>query len=225
MSKLILLRHGQSIWNKLNLFTGWIDIPLSKEGFEESVLAGKALSDQNVDVIYVSSLIRAQMTAFIVMAESNSSKIPYKKHEDSELLSSWYEQGVEANPFLIPVHVAWELNERMYGALQSKNKQQTVDEHGSDQVRLWRRSYDVPPPGGESLEQTAQRSIPFFKKTILPDLDKGLDVFICAHGNSLRSIVMEIENLSKDQVLQLEIPTGLPIIYEYARESFQKVDL
>jgi len=224
MSKLILLRHGQSVWNKLNLFTGWVDIPLSQEGINEAVSAGKALSDQNVDVIYVSCLIRSHMTAFIAMAHSNSSKIPCRIHDEKEFLSSWYEQGAKGNPILIPVHEAWELNERMYGSLQAKNKQQTRDEYGAEQVHIWRRSYDVPPPNGESLEKTAQRSIPFFEEKIVADLEKGKDVFVCAHGNSLRSIVMDIEKLSKEQILNLEIATGVPIIYEFSKGDFQKVN-
>jgi 2,3-bisphosphoglycerate-dependent phosphoglycerate mutase len=223
MSKLILLRHGQSVWNKLNLFTGWVDIPLSQDGIEEAVSAGKALANQNIDVIYVSSLVRSHMTAFIALAHSNSKKIPCRNHSEKDHLSEWYEQGAKDNPILIPVYEAWELNERMYGALQAKNKQQTREEYGDEQVHIWRRSYDVPPPGGESLEKTAERAIPFFEKNIVEDLKSGKDVFVCAHGNSLRSIVMDIDKLSKEQVLELEIATGVPIIYEYEQGSFQKV--
>ena len=222
MAKLILLRHGQSEWNKLNLFTGWVDIPLSKEGIEESILAGKILSECNVDIIYVSSLIRSQMTALIVMAYSKFPKMPCMQHDKQEFLSSWYEKGCEEVPLLIPMYKAWELNERMYGSLQAKSKEKIMEEHGKEQVKLWRRSYDTCPPEGESLAQTAQRSIPFFENKIVSDLKKGLDVFVCAHGNSLRSIVMSIESLSKDQVLELEISTGVPIIYEYSQGLFKK---
>ena len=223
MSKLILLRHGQSVWNKSNIFTGWIDIPLSKEGIEEAIEAGKVLSSYNVDVIYVSTLVRAEMTAYLVMAQSKLKKIPYKEHKQEEHFGQWYQMGVSENPLLIPVYEAWELNERMYGLLQAKNKQETMDEHGKEQVQLWRRSYDVCPPEGESLEQTAQRSIPFFKKKIVGDLEKGKDVFVCAHGNSLRAILMHMEKLSKEQVLKLEVPTGIPMIYEYTQGTFHKV--
>lgn len=226
MSKLILLRHGQSEWNKQNLFTGWVDIPLSQKGIEEAISAGKVLSECNIDVIYVSCLIRSHMTAFISMAQSKLSKIPFIKHEEKEdPRSSWYEQGTSECDFLIPVYKAWELNERMYGFLQAKSKPEVMKEFGEAQFKLWRRSYDVPPPEGESLEQTAQRTLPFFKNKIELDLKNGKDVFVCAHGNSLRSIVMDIDGLSKEQVLELEISTGVPLVYEYVEGSFKKVEI
>ncbi len=223
MSKLILLRHGQSEWNKQNLFTGWIDIPLSQKGIEEAISAGKSLSEYNIDVVYVSSLIRSHMTAFIAMAQSKLPKIPYIYHSSEDPKASWYELGAQGNSFLIPVYKAWELNERMYGALQAKSKTETMKEYGEAQVKLWRRSYDVQPPEGESLEETSKRSIPFFKEKIEKDLKNGKDVFVCAHGNSLRSIVMEIERLSNEEVLELEIPTGVPIVYNYNQGAFEKV--
>lgn len=223
MSKLVLLRHGQSKWNHLNLFTGWIDIGLSNAGIEESIQAGKALADLNIDKIYTSALIRAQMTAFIAMEQRKSSKMACIQHEKDEHLSHWYESSTEQEDFLIPVHIAWQLNERMYGELQGKNKGAMVEKYGAETVRNWRRSYDIAPPGGESLAQVADRSIPFFKNTILPNLHRGLDVLICAHGNSLRSIVMHIEKLSKEQVLQLEISTGAPKIYECEQDTFRKI--
>ena len=222
MANLILLRHGQSVWNKSNLFTGWVDVPLSKKGIEEATLAGKRLADQNVDVMYVSALVRSQMTAYIAMAENRQSKIPRRIHKGDEAQSSWYEIGLEGSETLIPVYEAWELNERMYGALQGKNKQQTIDKYGAEQVRTWRRSFATCPPGGESLELTAKRAIPFFTDEVLPSLGKGKDVFVCAHGNSLRSIVMYIEKLTNEEVLKLEIATGDPILYEYTKGSFQK---
>lgn len=225
MSKLILLRHGQSVWNKLNIFTGWVDVPLSKEGVEEASIAGKSFAKENIDVIYVSCLVRSQMTAFLAMAESDLKKTLYVEHEKSSPFFSWYAEGdLKKNDF-IPVRVAWELNERMYGDLQGKNKQQMIEQFGKEQIQLWRRSYDIAPPGGESLAQTAARSIPFFEKNILEDLKKGLDVLICAHGNSLRSIIMDIEKLTKEQVLQLEIGTGVPIIYKYNEGIFRREDL
>lgn len=225
MAKLILLRHGQSEWNKSNLFTGWVDIPLSEEGIMEATRAGKELSHLPIDCIYASSLVRTQMTAFLVMAQNLSKKMPYIRRDPKELLSSWYEMGCDGNPNLIPMYACWELNERMYGQLQAKNKQQTVEIHGEKQVQLWRRSYTVAPPEGESLEMTAKRSIPFFKNKIIPELQKGLNVFVCAHGNSLRSLVMEIEHLNSDEVLRLEIPTGVPLVYEWHQDLFEKVGL
>jgi 2,3-bisphosphoglycerate-dependent phosphoglycerate mutase len=220
MSKLILLRHGESVCNKLNVFTGWIDVPLSKEGIRESIEVGKALSNLNIDVIYVSSLVRSQTTAFLAMAENKTEKILCIEHQIEEPMGSWYQGSL---PSTIPVYIAWELNERMYGTLQGKNKQQTIEEHGAEQVKLWRRSYDVCPPGGESLEKTAARTIPFFEKRIVADLKKGLDVLVSAHGNSLRSIVMDIEKLSKEEVLHLEIGTGSFRIYDYRQGLFDRI--
>ncbi|MBX9924378.1 MAG: 2,3-bisphosphoglycerate-dependent phosphoglycerate mutase [Rhabdochlamydiaceae bacterium] len=225
MVKLILLRHGQSEWNKANLFTGWVDIPLSQEGITEAIAAGKELANTQIDCIYASSLLRAQMTAFLVMAQHSSKKMPYIRRDPKESFSSWYEMGCKENAALIPMYVAWELNERMYGNLQAKNKKQTVDAYGEEQVQLWRRSYNIAPPDGESLEMTAKRSIPFFESKIIAELKNGLNVLVCAHGNSLRSIVMEIEHLTQDQVLKLEIPTGVPLVYEYCNGSFEKVGL
>lgn len=224
MAKLILLRHGQSEWNKKNLFTGWVDIPLSKEGIEESIAAGKRLADYKIDVVYVSSLVRTQMTALIVMAHSHLPKVACMHHEMDEAKGEGYRFGAEGSQQFVPVYKAWELNERMYGQLQGKNKQEVIDAYGPDQVKLWRRSYDVVPPGGESLEKTAERSIPFFQNKILRDLENGLDVFVCAHGNSLRSIIMKIETLSREQVLELELETGVPRVYQYQQGMFTRID-
>jgi 2,3-bisphosphoglycerate-dependent phosphoglycerate mutase len=212
-----------SEWNKANLFTGWVDIPLSQEGIDEAISAGKGLAETQIDSIYVSSLIRAQMTALLVMSQSAYKKIPYMQHSPKETFAYWYEMGCKENVDLIPMHAAWELNERMYGELQGKNKQQTIDSHGEEQVKLWRRSYSLAPPEGESLEMTARRAIPYFEANVVSDLKKGLNVFVCAHGNSLRSLVMEIEHLTPDQVLKLEIPTGVPRIYKYNQGVFEKV--
>ena len=171
MAKLILLRHGQSEWNKANIFTGWVDIALSESGIAEAIHAGKELAHIQIDCIYASSLFRTQMTAFLVMAQNLSKKMPYIRHDSKEFFSSWYEMGCEGNATLIPMYTAWELNERMYGQLQAKNKQQIADIHGTEQVHLWRRSYKMTPPEGESLEMTAMRSIPFFKNKIIKELE------------------------------------------------------
>ncbi len=225
MSKLILLRHGQSEWNKKNLFTGWIDIPLSLEGIAEAICAGKKLEDINIDVIYISCLARSEMTAFLVMAHHKSGKIPFLEHGLNEPLGTWYQVGLQDVPHLIPMRKAWELNERMYGSLQGKDKQQVMDQYGVEQWKLWRRSYDVCPPEGESLQKTAERAIPFFEKVICKDLEEGKDVFVCAHGNSLRAIIMNMNKLSKEEVLHLEIATGDPLIYEYKGGAFSKLTL
>lgn len=215
-AKLILLRHGQSVWNKLNLFTGWVDIPLSWEGVQEAIAAGKKIAHMPIDLIFVSSLIRAQMTAMIVMAEHAGGRVPMVMHAGKGKLEEWakiYDEKTEKQ--MIPVIEAWQLNERMYGELQGLNKQETREKFGDEQVKIWRRSYDVAPPGGESLKDTASRSIPYFKEFIVPHLQQGKNVFIAAHGNSLRSIMMYLDGLTKEQVIQLELATGEPVIYDY----------
>lgn len=221
--KLILLRHGQSEWNKLNVFTGWVDIPLSQEGIAESIKAGKRIADMPIDMIFTSSLIRAQMTVMLAMLQHKSGKIPYVQHPGQGHLEEWsHIYSPETAAKCVPVYEAWQLNERMYGKLQGMNKQETREKYGDEQVHIWRRSYDIAPPDGESLEMTADRSIPYFKEKIVPYLEKGQNVFVCAHGNSLRSIMMYLDGLSKEEVLKLELPTGLPIIYEYKDGNWHK---
>lgn len=222
MAKLILLRHGESVLNKHNVFTGWIDIPLTKKGIEESLKAGEKIAETPIDVIFSSTLIRAQMTAMLVMSVHKEGYIPYVVHADSGKLSDWSKNYSTDKEKYIPMFTAWELNERMYGKLQGLNKQETKEKFGEEQVHLWRRSFDVPPPEGESLEMTSKRSIPYFQNTVLPYLKEGKNVLISAHGNSLRSIVMYLEDLSKEEILKLEIPTGKALIYNYSRSKFIK---
>ena len=223
MSKLILIRHAQSEWNKRGLFTGWVDVPLSEEGVNEALAAAKLVSNLPVDVIITTTLIRAQMTAMLVMLNHSSGKIPVIFHPNEGQQTSWEKiYSDKSKQETVPVIRTTELNERMYGELQGLNKAETVAEFGADQVKQWRRSYDTSPPGGESLSMTADRAIPYFKETILPMLDQGLNVLVSAHGNSLRSIVMFIDQLTKEEVLHLEIPTGVPIIYEYQDGIFNK---
>ncbi len=216
MGKLVMMRHGQSEWNRLNLFTGWVDIPLSTLGIQESLEAGKKIADIPIDLIFVSSLIRAQMTAMLAMSVHRGGKVPCLLHPHEGLLEEWAKiYSPEAEKACIPVIQAWELNERMYGQLQGMNKQETMDKFGKEQVQLWRRSFDLPPPEGESLAMTAERALPYFKQRIVPHLEQGKNVLISAHGNSLRAIVMFLDGLSKEQVLHLELATGEPLIYEY----------
>lgn len=222
MAKLILLRHGQSVLNKYNVFTGWIDIPLTKKGIEESLMAGEKLADMPIDIIFSSTLIRAQMTAALVMSVHKDQKVPYIVHPAPGKLAEWGHNYSEDQEMYIPMITAWELNERMYGELQGLNKQETQEKFGKEQVHLWRRSFDVPPPKGESLEMTARRSVPYFQEKILPCLQEGKNVLVSAHGNSLRSIVMFLDHLSKEEVLQLEIPTGEALIYTYSEGTFSK---
>lgn len=221
--KLILLRHGQSEWNKLNVFTGWVDIPLSKEGIQESVAAGKRIADIPIDVIFTSTLIRGQMTAMLVMLEHKSGKIPVIKHPGQGHLDEWsHIYSPETAAKCVPVYEAWQLNERMYGKMQGMNKQEMREKYGDEQVHIWRRSYDVAPPEGESLEMTAERSIPYFKEEIVPRLEKGQNVLVSAHGNSLRSIMMYLDGLSKEEVLKLEFPTGQSVIYQFRDGKWHK---
>jgi len=187
---LVLIRHGQSVWNAANRFTGWTDVELSEKGEIEAADAGLELADVRFDVVHTSGLIRAQRTAEIVMSKNT----------------------VSGN---IPTRVDERLNERHYGDLQGLNKAETAEIHGADQVHIWRRSFDVPPPGGESLEMTAERTIPYFVEEIIPDLESGKNVLVAAHGNSLRSIVMHIEGISPEEITSLEIPTGIPMFYRF----------
>ena len=200
MARLILIRHGQSVWNATNRFTGWTDIELSEKGVIEAEEAGRRLSGIRIDVVHTSDLMRAQRTAEIVMQQNESSG------ED------------------VPTNYDWRLNERHYGALQGLNKAETAEKHGAEQVHIWRRSFDVPPPEGESLEMTAERTIPYFTEEILPDLESGKNVLVSAHGNSLRSIVMHLEGISPEDIVSLEIPTGSPMFYNHDENGTIRVD-
>ena len=216
MSKLVMIRHGQSVWNEKNIFTGWVDIPLNPKGIKESIEAGKKISHIPFDVIYVSNLIRAQMTAFLAMTCTVTQKVPCMIHEKDVKHQEWakvHDPKVEKT--LIPVYPRAELNERMYGELQGLHKTETLKKFGEEQYRLWRRSYYVNPPNGESLEMTAKRAIPFFETHVIPLLKEKKNVLIAAHGNSLRAIVMFLDKLSEDEVVKLEIPTGDPLCYDF----------
>ena len=198
LTTLVLIRHGQSLWNAENKFTGWTDIGLSEKGIEEAEEAGKKLKNVPFDVVHTSALIRAQKTAEIIIKKNKKSK-------------------------KIPVYKDKRLNERHYGSLQGLNKKETAEKYGAEQVHIWRRSFDVPPPDGESLKMNAERTIPYFKENIIQDLKKGKNVLVSAHGNSLRSIVMYIENISKEDVVKLEIETGVPRTYVFEEDNFTRV--
>jgi 2,3-bisphosphoglycerate-dependent phosphoglycerate mutase len=226
MVNLILLRHGQSEWNKKNLFTGWIDIPLSREGVEEAFSAGESIKDLQIDKIYTSTLIRGIMTAMLAMTCHHSKKVPAIQHMGEGKLDAWarcYDEHSKNE--LIPVIRAWELNERMYGELQGKNKKKMREQYGDEQVQIWRRSYATAPPNGESLKMTAERTLPYFEKEIYPLLKRGENILVSAHGNSLRSIVMKLDNLSEHQVVSLEIPTGKPLLYVLEGNSMRQKPL
>jgi len=215
MLKLVLLRHGESLWNRENRFTGWTDVDLSEQGRQEALRAAGVLKTQGFffDVAYTSVLKRAIRTLWIVLDELNL---------------MW-----------IPVHCSWRLNERHYGALQGLNKRDTSEKYGLEQVQKWRRSYDVRPPAlakadclhqrsdpryahlqddelpsAESLKDTLSRVLPYWSETIMPDLLNGKRVLISAHGNSMRALVKYLDNVSDDGIVSLDIPTGIPLVYE-----------
>ena len=189
-ASLVLVRHGQSEWNEKNLFTGWKDPGLTAKGVEEAKSAGIQLRTEGFqfDVMFTSDLLRAQKTGEIILKELGVTNLPVVKNQA--------------------------LNERDYGDLSGLNKDEAREKWGDEQVHIWRRSFDTPPPGGESLKGTAERVLPYFKKEILPQLLEGKNILIAAHGNSLRSLVMELDQLTKEQVVKLEIATGDPIYYE-----------
>ncbi len=216
--KLILLRHGASIWNDLNLFTGWVDIPLSERGIKESFAAGEALAEIPIDLIFTSTLHRSQQTVSLCFTRYKKGRKPVFTHSHEGKLGNWGKiYSPETESHCLPVICAWELNERMYGELQGMNKDEMRKRFGEEQVKLWRRSFDTAPPQGESLKMTCERAIPYFKNKILPHLEKGKTVLICAHGNSLRAIRMHIENLSAEEVINLEIATGEIKTYSYVQ--------
>src|SRR4030042_770835 len=222
MPRLVLVRHGQSQWNLENRFTGWVDVPLSKKGIEEALFAGKKLKDFQFDVMYVSHMMRAIQTLSYILVESASAKTPIIKHEDKRV-KKW-ELNYTSNPENeIPIFQSVELAERYYGDLQGLNKQKTKEKYGEEQVHIWRRSYDIAPPNGESLKDTSDRTIPYFKEYILKDLQEGKNVLVSAHGNSLRSIVMYVEKVPEDKIPGVEIPTGVPIVYTFD-ENMKLID-
>ena len=213
MAKLVLVRHGQSQWNLENRFTGWVDVPLSFKGIDEAISAGIVLKDFHFDSIYVSHMLRAIQTLHYILLESSGDKTPIFIHEEKRI-HDWEHHSVDFSKE-IPVYQSVDLAERYYGDLQGLNKDETRQKYGDDQVHIWRRSYDISPPNGESLKDTADRTIPYYKKHILNDLKNNKNVLVVAHGNSLRSIVMFVENISKKDIPNVEIPTGVPIIYVF----------
>ena len=201
LSYLVLIRHGQSEWNEKNLFTGWKNPPLTEKGIKEAELAGEKIKNLNIDFshYFTSALVRAQETGEIILSKLEAENIIKTKSQN--------------------------LNERDYGDLAGLNKDDARARWGEKQVHIWRRSYDIPPPGGESLKDTAARVIPYFNEIIVPHLKNGQDVLVAAHGNSLRALVMKLDDLSSEEVIQMEISTGKPIYYETDGEEFWKTNL
>lgn len=192
MSKLYLIRHGESEWNLQNRFTGWVDVDLTEKGVMEAKKAGKLLLGMEFDYLFTSVLKRAIKTADIILNELGINEIPTERNEA--------------------------LNERHYGDLQGLNKAETAQKYGDEQVHIWRRSYDTPPPNGESLKDTKARVLPYWHSKIEPLLKSGKNVLIVAHGNSLRSLIMDLEELSSEKIMELNIPTGTPYIYELNKD-------
>ena len=192
---LILVRHGQSEWNAKNLFTGWKDPGLTDEGMKEALVAGSTIKSENIlfDEMFTSKLVRAQITGKIILEAINQSDIPINQN------------------------IA--LNERNYGSLAGLNKDDARKKWGEEQVHIWRRSFDIPPPDGESLKNTAERVLPYFNKEILPRVINGSNVLIAAHGNSLRSLIMQLDDISEVDIVNLEIPTGAPIKYVFNEDG------
>ena len=199
-SNLVLVRHGQSEWNKKNLFTGWKDPELTDLGIEEAMKAGKLLKTKEMkfDIMFTSDLFRAQETGRLILENMNQLDIPVIKNQS--------------------------LNERNYGDLAGLNKDDAREKWGEEQVHIWRRSFDIPPPGGESLKDTAERVLPYFHSEILPKVEEGLDVLVAAHGNSLRALVMELEGISSDEIVKLEIATGDPLTYELSEGKITRTN-
>lgn len=192
---LILVRHGQSEWNAKNLFTGWKDPGLTDEGMEEALVAGSTIKSENIlfDEMFTSKLVRAQITGKIILEAINQSDIPINQN------------------------IA--LNERNYGSLAGLNKDDARKKWGEEQVHIWRRSFDIPPPDGESLKNTSERVLPYFNREILPKVVNGSNILIAAHGNSLRSLIMQLDDINEVDIVNLEIPTGAPIKYVFNEDG------
>ena len=199
-SKLVLVRHGQSEWNAKNLFTGWKDPKLTDLGIQEAIKAGDLLETRNLkfDLMFTSDLFRAQETGRLILEQMNHTDIQVIKDQS--------------------------LNERNYGDLAGLNKDEAREKWGEEQVHIWRRSFDIPPPGGESLKNTAERVLPYFELEIMPKVKEGLNILVAAHGNSLRALVMELEKISSEEIVKLEIATGDPLTYEYSNGEFVRTD-
>ena len=188
-STLVLVRHGQSAWNEKNLFTGWKDPDLTQRGIDEAKNAGRFLKSEGIvfDIAFTSLLVRAQHTLDLMLAELGQTSLPVIRDEA--------------------------LNERDYGDLSGLNKDDARVKWGEEQVHIWRRSFDVPPPSGESLKDTAERTLPYYNRAIVPELEAGKSIVVAAHGNSLRSMVMRLDALSPEEIVKVEIATGVPIVY------------
>ncbi len=215
MATLILVRHGESIWNRQNRFTGWVDVSLSKAGIAEAERAAVLLGEERLDVVFTSALLRAQDTAYEILKRNRHCAQYVRVHD--VLKRDWYDHFVSL-PTETPelkIYVSEMLNERYYGDLQGMHKDEAAVRFGGEQVHQWRRSYDIPPPNGESLQMTAARVMPYYHERIVPLLRLGYTVLVCAHGNSLRALIMHIEHLTPEQIIAYELKTGTPFVYRF----------
>ena len=215
MATLILLRHGESVWNRQNRFTGWVDVSLSRGGVAEAERAALLLCEVHLDIVFTSTLLRAQDTAYEVLKRNRHCAQYVRVHEGAK--RDWYENFISgpAETSELKIYVSEMLNERYYGDLQGMRKDEAALRFGSEQVHQWRRSYDIPPPNGESLQMTAGRVMPYYHDRIAPLLQLGHTVLVCAHGNSLRALIMHIEQLTPEQIVTFEIKTGTPLLYHF----------
>ena len=226
MGKLILIRHGESVWNTRSIFTGWIDIPLTQSGIIEAAKAGNVIAGIDIDVVYTSALVRAMQTSLIVLLGAQQKRTPYMIHGLFDRHHTRYHKiNKEIADNMIPVYRCWQLNERYYGDLQGYSKSRIAELFGVEKVLNWRRGYNARPPKGESLHQTARRTMPFFNRTIMAQLRAGKNVLISAHSNSLRSIIMHLDNLTEEQVVGLEIDTANPIVYNFDGKNMEREHL
>ncbi|KAJ7519229.1 hypothetical protein O6H91_20G029900 [Diphasiastrum complanatum] len=231
-SHLVLMRHGESMWNDLKLFTGDVDIPLTEKGVMEALEGGKAVSAIDFDIIFTSRLVRSKQTALIAMTQSKFKRVPVlvrggyygkgKTGDENRLrLRDAAARALEhASCEMVPVYADPALNERCYGDLQGLSKEAAVKEFGLDMVKKWRRSHDTRPPNGESLQDTAKRVLACFHSTIMPRLMEGRKVLVVAHGNVLRCLLAHIAGLTDQEMLRLQIVTALPYAYAFDGKSF-----
>jgi 2,3-bisphosphoglycerate-dependent phosphoglycerate mutase len=215
---LVLIRHGQSVWNAEQRFTGWVNVPLSSKGLDEAAAAGSQLQSIRFDVVYVSTLLRTHQTALRVLCAQGDARTPIFI---SDVTNDHARIAQEVMEEVLLVHQRWQLNERRYGALQGLHKPSAIKTFGEEQVRKWRRGYHDRPPEGESLADTKARVLPIWEEEIAP-LAKDQTVLICAHGNSLRALIQIIEDLDEKDVTSLEVATGVPSIYEWRQDRWQR---
>ncbi|WKZ23847.1 MAG: 2,3-diphosphoglycerate-dependent phosphoglycerate mutase [Candidatus Dojkabacteria bacterium] len=218
MNSLVMVRHGQSRWNASNRFTGWVDVTLSVRGIREAQICGDKLKTIDFDVAFTSALVRAQQTLFTILSRQNKTGIVVHTAEKDPLtLSSNFMTQED-----IPIYETHKLNERHYGLLQGLDKSEVKKKYGEEQTLEWRRGYASKPPEGESLEDVYKRVVPYFKNTIMPYVSSGKNVIISGHGNALRAIVKYIENITDEQIVNLDIPTGEVITYEFEAGQVSK---